>query len=392
MEKGRSELMMLCSQSASELRNLRAEADDKEKLQEHLQWLEKAKVISEIQDEEKRSNCTGQDKKVPRPMNSFMVFSHLERKRLAEENPELHNADLSKILGSKWKSLTPAQRQPYIDEAERLRVLHTETYPEYKYKPRRRKNPKRSTKKFSTLTANDVTQKTKLALNLDCSLPPVANHPLSAKIDAKRCLTPSASPAEASPVTTQGDFDAFFDNSAIPPTPSDSPLMSPDVREAEVKANMKLRQDVNTNYYSFLPPTPELSPLVTTSVTRGAFNFDPIPSSENVLKSETVETVYTTYILPRSVCSTNQLEGTTNREQFDATSGVVLPLITTFVPAYTPPDETPALPQTSREEGALFGDVDRDEFDQYLGTTLEKSHLSNSLRNIIAELEDNFKK
>ena len=50
--------------------------------------------------------------------------------------------EISKELGRRWKLLPEEVRQPYIDEAERLRLMHQKEYPDYKYKPR--KKPKSS--------------------------------------------------------------------------------------------------------------------------------------------------------------------------------------------------------------------------------------------------------
>merc|ERR1712066_487175 len=77
-----------------------------------------------------------------RPMNAFMVWSQLERRKIIEVTPDKHNAEISKELGRRWKLLPEDARQPYIDEAERLRILHQKEYPDYKYKPR--KKPKSS--------------------------------------------------------------------------------------------------------------------------------------------------------------------------------------------------------------------------------------------------------
>ncbi|KAL1449306.1 hypothetical protein WDU94_000507 [Cyamophila willieti] len=42
------------------------------------------------------------------------------------------------ISGKRWKLLSEVERQPFIDEAEKLRLLHLQEYPDYKYRPRKK--------------------------------------------------------------------------------------------------------------------------------------------------------------------------------------------------------------------------------------------------------------
>lgn len=100
------------------------------------------------------TQCKKPTKHVKRPMNAFMVWSQIERRKISEVQPDIHNAEISKYLGQQWKKMSERDRQPFIDEAERLRQLHGQEYPDYKYRPRKR--AKQPVKAAASLSSRSV--------------------------------------------------------------------------------------------------------------------------------------------------------------------------------------------------------------------------------------------
>lgn len=102
---------------------------------------------------------------IKRPMNAFILWSQIERRKILSRQDQyatIHNAEISKLLGKRWKNeLTDKDREPFIQEAERLRLLHMKEYPDYKYRPRSKKQPlgKNTSSNVATIDTTSISRR-----------------------------------------------------------------------------------------------------------------------------------------------------------------------------------------------------------------------------------------
>ncbi|KAI8974743.1 high mobility group box domain-containing protein [Pilobolus umbonatus] len=70
-------------------------------------------------DDGKKSRRAKKDPSAPkRGLSAYMFFSQDKRSTVKEENPEATFGQIGKILGEKWKAMSDAEKQPYMDKAE----------------------------------------------------------------------------------------------------------------------------------------------------------------------------------------------------------------------------------------------------------------------------------
>ncbi|KAI3413843.1 hypothetical protein GPALN_011321 [Globodera pallida] len=135
------EELKLVGAGQQHIQQLAANVDDQNGHQQQLMSNANAFQMSQGEPFQPYTNATKCKKSgthIKRPMNAFMVWSRDERLKICSVQPDKHNAEISKELGTRWKRMTREEKRPFEQKAEELRQLHLMEYPNYKYRPRKK--------------------------------------------------------------------------------------------------------------------------------------------------------------------------------------------------------------------------------------------------------------
>jgi ribosomal protein L20 len=85
----------------------------------------------------------GKRAKVPRPPNAFILYRKEHHPLLKAKDPDMHNNEISIILGKQWKSEPEQAKDKYRAHARIIKKLHAAENPGYQYAPRKPSEKKR---------------------------------------------------------------------------------------------------------------------------------------------------------------------------------------------------------------------------------------------------------
>jgi len=58
-------------------------------------------------------------------MSAFLPLSQKRRKEMKASNPEMENTDISRLLGEMWRTASPLEKRPFVEQ-EKIGKLSTE--------------------------------------------------------------------------------------------------------------------------------------------------------------------------------------------------------------------------------------------------------------------------
>jgi len=100
--------------------------------------------------EEKPKKAKKDPNEPKRGKSSYILFCDEQRAKVKAEKPDLSMTEIAKVIGAKWKELTPEEKKPFEDEAKKLSAQYKEDkakYDEENPQEKKRKGDKSEGKK-----------------------------------------------------------------------------------------------------------------------------------------------------------------------------------------------------------------------------------------------------
>src|ERR1051325_7882369 len=76
-------------------------------------------------------------KGTPRPPNAFILYRKAKQSDVIARNKGLTNAEVSKVISKMWWKENEEERFQWEKRADRMKLKHTQDFPDYVYKPRK---------------------------------------------------------------------------------------------------------------------------------------------------------------------------------------------------------------------------------------------------------------
>ncbi|KAF2150469.1 hypothetical protein K461DRAFT_295749 [Myriangium duriaei CBS 260.36] len=101
------------------------------------------------------SSSSGKSGKPPRPPNSFILYRQHHHSDVVAANPNMHNNQISQIIGRMWQGESHAVKAEWKRAADRMKLQHEKDYPDYHYQPRKSSEKKRRMSKRKASKSNN---------------------------------------------------------------------------------------------------------------------------------------------------------------------------------------------------------------------------------------------
>ncbi|CAI2185668.1 20581_t:CDS:1 [Funneliformis geosporum] len=188
-------------------------------------------------------------KRTPRPPNAFILYRKAKQPDVIAQNNHLSNADVSKVISKMWWKEPENEKLEWEKMADKIKLKHMQTYPDYVYQPNKLKKQK-SARGASFSVAHNSSKLSEEVINEIAEMMFNATN--------KTNSLPSPPPSADKPFESLHNHTPNYEYSKLPPTP---------VTEVYDNNPQYLLSPSNDDYIShgYYTPQQDFNPIFETS-------------------------------------------------------------------------------------------------------------------------------